>query len=390
MRQLTIVFDGVVAVGPGAPPEGTRKGPFFGVMPRSARQMSDRTHRLVSHGIVGEPCYYTAIHVPTIFTQMKPAVGSRPPDQILQLSPLHERWYLWHPLRERLEFQFDGTSKVGDLEYLQDPSALPGHGGPMNSGTLSFHDIKCVPDMSRIWPERSVLLPGLLSAGTGINEKVVTQVLVPRGKVVGAELVDRTRSQSAVFDPPRACHDEKVVPNTAVIVDDINSVGIAAFSLDSGEELDSIKLEMTDDAEIWVSNGDPSDVEVVMERLAMQIIERLIKGKKWKPSDEALNYLAFLAQIFGRSIDVEWIEQYIRHHHHGYDRIHQGIARDLQRTGDHDIDFELFYSILRNDDLAHDGVGLPVPKCHRASQDLGPDCYNCGCHTKDYLCMKSP
>ncbi|HEX6096683.1 MAG TPA: hypothetical protein VF432_10195 [Thermoanaerobaculia bacterium] len=53
---------------------------------------------------------------------------------------------------------------------------------------------------------------------------------------------------------------------------DTTSVRISTFSLGSGDELNPIILEMPGDgdAEIWVSNGDPSDVEIDMEKLAIQ------------------------------------------------------------------------------------------------------------------------
>jgi hypothetical protein len=400
--KLKIVFDGVVAVGPGHPKKsGKVDGPFFGVMGRSIRRMSDRTRRLRRPKQSGgkqsakpgkEPPYYIPMHVPTIFTRLKPTAKSRRPDQVLQLSPWHERWYIWHPVRERLEFRFDGDGTPGPLTYLRgaNVSARAHGGGTLPEGALSIHGIELVPDMRRIWTRRSMLLDGLLSADPHVNEKVLTQVLVPWGVVGGAGVLEKGKPLDVVFDPPRDQKtQEKLVPNAVVMVE-AKTVEIAAYSLDSGEKLDSIQLQLTDDSEIWVSNGDPSDVEFDMNEIAIEIARHF--GPK-RGGGRKKQFLESLGSTFGlgnvsQTVLLEFVLE-VLHGAYEFGPL-GGRGGRGHYAGNLDLDFELFYSLMKNEDLAGDGKGLPVPKRPRPEDKFaGPNCLMVLCETNDRLFLKS-
>jgi len=393
-RNLKVVFDGVIAVGPGHTDEATRPGPFFGVMARSTRRLSDRTRRLrrAKGKKNKEKALYIPMHVPTIFTLMEPTKDSRPPDQVLQLSPVHPRWYLWHPFRERLEFRFDGDGTSGPLAYLRGPQpTLVGHEIP--TAPIAIHGIDQVPDLRLIWPERSVLLDGLLSADPGVNASVMTQVLVPYGLVAGAGTLDKGNPLEVVFDPPRGLpkHDA-LVPNAAVMVQ-ANTIEIASYSLDTGERLDSIKFRMRDDAEIWLSNGDPSDVEIDMDELAKQVAERTAQAEGKTGGAKKGKAQQFAEQV-NSTFRFESPEQNLRaaleFYHGSLDEVTSGLAIDHHRAGNVDIDFELFYTLTKNAYLALDGRGLPVPRRPRPGDEFnGPNCYLAICDTLDKLFLKS-
>lgn len=387
---VKIIFDGVVAVGTGRERE---KGPFFGVLARSTRRLSNRTNRLrraradaAKAGKVDETPeetpYHVHMHVPTIFTRLEPATGSRPPDQILQLSPFHDKWYLWHPLRERLEFRIDGDGTPGPLKYPKgEPVTFSSPGGRyLHERGLSFRGIEHLPDMEEIWPGRGMLRKGLLSSEPGVDERVMTQVLVPRGTVVSAGVLERGKPRKVVFEPARKREEQEVLPNAAIVVN-AKAIEIATYSLDSGERLDSIKFDTQHGGEIWVSNGDPSDVEIDMKELSKQILQRLTDREDWTPSREAQT-------VFGRELDATAARMMVEVYHHHHNHLHD-LTRALHRTGEFDLDFELFYPLMDNEYLEQDDEGLPVPRHLNAGPEQGPQCYNCTCRTLDDLQFKS-
>jgi hypothetical protein len=401
--NVRIVFDGVMAVGPGHPanPGDTRPGPFFGVMARTTRRLSDRTQRLrrleqkANGGKKPRKSQvedlYTPMHVPTIFTRLEPATGSRPPDQVLQFSPFHPKWYLWHPIRERLEFRFDGDGTPGNLEYDRVGEPIPevGAEGP-TTAPLAILSIENVPDLRDIWPARSVLLDGLLSADPGVSDKVATQVFVPYGKVAGAGTLDRGRPLNVVFDPPRGRRDHpSLVPNAAVTVQARN-IEIVSYSLDSGDRLDTIKLVATENAEVFVSNGDPSDVELDINKLAIEFVRRFIQqgGRLEDKIDDESTFASGLREFQLERPDA--VSQGLEFWHHGsFEQVQMGLAIH-RRLLNVDIDFELYYKLMKDEHLARDGRGLPVPK-RPAKGDVfsGPNCYIGICDTDDKLFLKS-
>src|ERR1041385_7247085 len=112
--KLKIIFDGVIAVGPAHPNEGDQDGPLFGVMAQSTRRESDRSRRLGREN-PDQPPTFIPVHVPTIYTKLQPQ-GGRPPDEVFE-KMFHSTWYLWHPVRERMEFEIDEDSTPGPLTY---------------------------------------------------------------------------------------------------------------------------------------------------------------------------------------------------------------------------------------------------------------------------------
>lgn len=383
--QVKIVFDGVMAVGPGHPDrDETRPGPFFGVMARATRRLSDRTRVQNLAASAGkqktEPTRYTPIHIPTVFTMLEPTEDSRPPDQVLQLSPFHPKWYLWHPVRERLEFRFDGNGTPGALEYYRQDVELP-------SAPLAIHTIENVPDLRRIWPARSVLLDGLLSADPAVSDKVATQVFVPYGTVAGAGTLDRGKPLDVVFDPVRGLDAHpSLVPNAAVLVY-AEDIEIASFSLDSGEPLDSIRLRASEGAEIYVSNGDPSDVEIDTEKLAIQILKAILEGKG-ELSKEAKQFGRRISKAIGAESVEAGVRRAVEFYHGGATVVHNGLAV-FRRLDNVDLDFELYYALMKNEKAAADGKGLPVPKRTRQGDTFnGPNCYVSICDTHDRLIIK--
>lgn len=400
---VKIVFDGVVAVGPGRPPDDSEQmGPFFALMARSTRRLSNRTQRLrreralaaklgkaKEEGPEEEP-FFVHMHVPTIFTRLKPAEGSRPPDQILQLSPLHECWYLWHPIRERLEFWIGGDATPGKLEYPTGSLTFPSDKGhDLSEKELSFRGIEHVPDLREIWPERSVLRDGLLSSDPAVDQRVMTQVLVPSGTVVAAGVLEQGEPRKVRFEPVRksASHDA-VVPGSAIIVRG-TSVEIASFSLDTGERLDTIKFDAPDGGEIWMSNGDPSDAEMDMEQVSMQLLQRSVDRDDGKLSEKALHYFS---EMLGQQLDakraMDIAKVFVPFHHSHRIGLHK-FFRSLQHTGEFDLDFELFYTLMKNEHLMEDDLGVPVPRHVENAEGEGPDCYDCVCSTNDKLEYKS-
>jgi hypothetical protein len=378
-------------------------------MARSTRRLSDRSRRnqLKAKQEGGkqqeEADIFIPMHVPTIFTRIKPSETGRRPDQVLQLSPWHNPWYLWHPIRERVEFRFDGDGKAGDLTYLRGENVSTRYfgGSPLTENELSIHGIDLVPDMRKIWTARSTLLDGLLSPDPNVNEKVLTQILVPRGVVAGAGVLDKREPIHVVFEPARDQKEQKqLVPNTVVMVE-AAEVRIACFSLDTGKELDPIVLKLTDDTEIWVSNGDPSDVELDMQRLAIAIIERIKGNLKVENEVQAaalknvvaqLQFLGFdLLKVPGADrVDQQALIEFVIGMLHGnFGPILEGLAVNQHRMPNFDIDFELFYQLFKNEHLVEDG-GLPIPKRPNPEEKFrGPDCLMCLAETNDMLYLKS-
>jgi len=402
-HMLRIVFDGLIAVGPGhRDDDEPRTGPFFGVMARSTRRLSDRSRRRQLRAKQNggtqeadaqqeEPDIFIPMHIPTIFTRVPPAKTSRRPDQVLQLSPWHEPWYLWHPIRERVEFRFDGDGKAGKLDYLKGERAAEyNKGGSLPENSLSIHGIDLVPDMRRIWKARSTLLDGLLSPDPNVNGMVLTQILVPRGLVGGAGVLDKAEPLDVVFEPARDQNaQDKLVPNAVVIVP-ARKVTLACFSLDTGAALDPIEFELNGDAEIWVSNGDPSDVELDMQRLAMQIAERLL-GKRDVENNTQMRLVKQFTQIFGleQADRQRVVDLMVTILHGNYGSVLNGLAVNQSRLPNFDIDFELFYQLFKNENLVGD-EGLPIPKRPRPGDKFrGPDCLMCLAETNDMLYLKS-
>lgn len=340
MSYLTITFDGVVAIGPPEPRDGRceEKGPLFAVMPRSNRHLS-RWSMLN----FDKPTYIPA-HTPVLFTELKPvervspglrddypvilaeAPDPRQPDEIFPYpdppdpkDTSKKKFYIWYPMRERLEFRFDDEIEPGCLTYEvkspDEPTLCE-----RSSRTLSRGDIGAVSDMRDIWPDRCHLRKEVLSRRP--PNEVAGQVFVPRGCVSSGDYGrEESKGEEASFVPKRSPKTvtKCLVPQIQVSAEVKRFVHILSYSLDTGERLDSISFELPDnaDADILIGNADHGDIRTALQNL-------VYPPKPGKP------------------------------------------LRYDNRT---DFDFELYYTLLEGED---DGGGLPVPRAIRFGN---PHCY---------------
>ncbi|HEX8152738.1 MAG TPA: hypothetical protein VF698_06410, partial [Thermoanaerobaculia bacterium] len=367
-HQVRIIFDGVVAVGPphpldpGAPKE--QDGPLYGVMVHSVRRRSDRSRRKGNQEFI-------PMHVPTIFTTLSPSNDSRPPDQVFQLSKDHPRWYMWHPVRERIEFRIDGDSTPRKLTY-DDPRTLEfTDSGGLPGVPFSVRSIGDVPDGRKVWPERSYLREGTLAEHP--PQEVAAQVLVPWGNVVGGGLMKKSGGVDVKFFPPKRPHTVKnVVPNVVVFVE-AGKLELVTYSLDDGEQLDSIRFDVTGDAELWVSNGDPTDLAVDMnnvgERVARDNVARAQEAFERELAKRLENARERTADALRKSV-LELFSS-------GPGRIFPADVIDprFDRRLEVDLDFELYY-LLEEPDPDGDRDGLAIPMTPDGAQFEMPNCYN--------------
>jgi hypothetical protein len=332
MSLLRITFDGVVAIGPAEPTNGSHEqpGPLFAVMPRVDRQLS-RWSKLYS-----DKPSYIPFHTPVMFTDLQPlpkmppgTVGNggqaipdkledaflhlRRPDEIFPYryrldQPKEGEFYIWYPMRERLEFRFDDEVDDGWLTYGMRPYGEP------TLCDLQAHkrrDIGAVSDMREIWPERCHLRREVLSRRP--PSEVVGQVFIPKGYVTsGYYGRQESEGEYASFEPKRTPDVVKkcLVPQIEVSVEVEEFVHILSYSLDTGEKLDSISFQLTapaniltPPANILIGNADPGDIRKVLKRLVYPDAKEPIEKRS-------------------------------------------------------DFDFELYYTLLEGED---DGGGLPVP-----------------------------
>ena len=381
-HKLRIIFDGVIALGPPPPEKGdTQEGPYFGVMARSTRRLSHRSQRLPK-----EPRRYIPMHVPSVYTTMTPHDDGRQPDQVYQLLEGDPKWQIWHPLRERLEFRFDDRGDIGTLTYV-DQNSLE----TVKEGQVKLHGIRRVPDARAISPDHTHLLPDLLSPDAGVSEAAVAQILVPWGEVRGGGIFDKAEGIDVVFEPggdPR--NPQTVVPNVVITVE-AEYVEIATYSLDTGDALDPLKFHLTGEAEIWVSNGDPSDTAVDLKTLSE------LRGVPRSAPDSATVQLdRFVDEFeqFGFQFERSPIRSFLERVYTSGGGVVPPIALTEQpnRSSEVDIDFELFYTITgpRPGTSARSATPtFPVPVKADRQPFLGPNCYVKQVQTTDSLILKS-
>jgi hypothetical protein len=259
MAQVRFIFDGSMAIGPAFPPDCKAFGPLFAVLPHAPRQQSRR-----SRG--GTPEYIPA-HAPGIFTNKSTSGRKR---------DLEYRDYcLWYTPRERMEIAVDGCTDPGYLDYTTEE-----HFDPKCENLTETHDIRAVADMSKIWPARRRLKPGMLAAGPNVASDVGAQVFVPFGVVSGSSEYDRYYDTAidrynicAEFKPkktPQAV-EQRLVPQVVVTVSFSRTLEIRSYSLDTGEQLDTIYFEfgdfVRDGGDIWIVNGDLDNYKYVIDQL---------------------------------------------------------------------------------------------------------------------------
>lgn len=317
--KLNIIFDGIVVVGPAHPLEEpfSNQGPLFAMMPRGVRQQTRKSK------LDGGKKTYVSVHQPVILTKACPTPASRPPDEIYPADkkcPVFdpsagpsEHWHLWYPMRERLELYLDGNPTPGPLTYERSGTYNPNAPcGPPISRTDPLIDIAAVSDMREIWPERSKVRKEMLQKQAPVAGELAAQVFVPRGHVRGGtDYPDKPTYESpriygipTTYKPKRTAYEVKKCALSQVVVEvKVTTVGIALYSLDTGERLDGLSFLLQDETEIRIGNADPADIRAALE---------------------------------GTRADAR---------------------RDLTADTE-DLDFEIHYKILDGPD---DGGGLPIP-----------------------------
>jgi hypothetical protein len=266
---LRIIFDGIVVTGPPAPPPpyqdsgqpppatSTRSGPFYAVMPLLGRRLS----RLAPPQAGKE--WYIPAHIPVMITSDRIYV----PDE--ERQPDEKRttkdgccFYLWYPLRERMEFELHDTAYADKLTYIYDDEQL-------QQGEYRLHSADKIPRMEEIYADRDRLANGTLSVRPPSN--VAAQIFIPNGEVSGG--TDYNQKKNAVeakFLPPRTgdANPKTIVPNAVVTIRDVTTVSIRMSSLDSGETLDPIVFTLEQNEDIRIANGDPENIGYVLELLS--------------------------------------------------------------------------------------------------------------------------
>jgi hypothetical protein len=255
MSDVTVIFAGVLLLGPGRPKNEPyeRPGPFYAISPPCTRRRTARTPDSDTYG-------YIPFHLPAIVTSAKPAEGSRPPDDCLTSgapSPLHDegcstasppgstKHYIWYPFRERLEFVIDGNPS-GTIKYEHS-------NGP--------YDVDLVSDMRRVWPEVSSMPRA--TTDPAVDPRTIPsvhgQVFVPGGTVRG-----KGSKKLVVFEPPRTPYPIEcdIVPEAEIIFTAEHRIDILCTSLDTGSRLDTISFDVNGNMEIRVENGDPKDIRL--------------------------------------------------------------------------------------------------------------------------------
>jgi len=408
---LRIVFDGVIAIGPACPPAGeSLPGPLFGVMARSTRQRSAKSRREGT-----EPPSYIPIHYPTLFTQLQPAEGARPTDEVYRM------WNLWHPVRERLEFAFDGVGLPGTLTYKR----------PTPEGEGLLEDAAAVPNMREVWPERCHIRSEFLEPRPTAD--VAAQVFVPFGEVSGSGDETKRFGADVHFIPSRGPKllRKSIVPHVVVTVM-TERVKISSYSLDTGEELDPLEFVLTEPAEIRISNGDPSDMLTNMQRLSDAQLDLGVAPTDEEAVDSQRRDLTPVAELldgfktggFPRSrAELERIARSMANAVHGTSspfprtgtfgsifpeprgsrpasartggfndptpnsQVTQEVVSDPNRDSDVDLDFELYYTLVeRIDEREGEELLLPIPKRVQGNFDTR-NCFVCmvDCHERPVL-----
>ena len=316
--ELNIIFDGIVVVGPAHPREEpfSNPGPLFAVMPRGVRQQTRKSK------LDGGKKSYVSVHHPVILTKACPTPTSRPPDEIYPadkrcpafdpLAAPSEHWHLWYPMRERLELSFDGNAMPGGLTYEHSPLYENYVCEPSSPGG-ELIDIAAVSDMREIWPERSKIRKEMLEKQSPVAQELAAQVFLPRGHVRGGTddepKVEVKYGIPTIYKPKRTTNEVKKCALSQVVVEvTVTTLGIAVYSLDTGERLDGLSFLLQGETEIRIGNADPADIRAALANMTA------------KPHVIVVN--------------------------------EQG-QREIP-----DLDFEIHYKILDGPD---DGGGLPIP-----------------------------
>jgi hypothetical protein len=262
-HELRIIFEGVMVLGPPYPQSGPDEapGPLYAVLPRVMRHES-RFTKDPDPPAEPRPAMYIPAHFPVLFTDLTPTNDSRKRDD------QQRNFSIWYPMRERLTFRFSPSATPDNLRYIRGPA--PACAASTDPGD-PLHNIANVPDMRDVFPSRSRLRSGTLSAPPSVSELVAAQVFVPSGCIGSHGEFLKTEAAEANFLPsrsttpgPRHLHPQVVVSVQTDRVD------ISMYSLDTGELLDPIAFDLQAGRTniLRVANADPYNVRYVIEKLA--------------------------------------------------------------------------------------------------------------------------
>lgn len=309
MNELRIIFEGVMAIGP-APPRSSNApqvldGSLFAVMPKVTRHES--RYSKFNHP---NPRLYVPAHVPVIYTNLTPLSGSREQDDKIG------DFKLWYPIRERMELRFSPSADPNHVQYLHQDLMIGDQ----------IYAIDKIADIRDIWPQRSRLRKGMLRKQPPVAEIVASQVFVPSGYVGSRGEFNKETPQRSTFLPPKTSkpHEMDLLPHVVVKVH-TDQVNFAMYSLDTGEQLDSIAFRVTDPQKpnvIRIANGDPINIRYVIDGLmgshdeptglkptADQVLKQ---GKNKEPSKGDIDFengydiLAGYDDDDGKEVPIPW------------------------------------------------------------------------------------
>jgi hypothetical protein len=201
---------------------------------------------------------YIPAHFPTVFTTLKTVGDSRPPDET------HDLFSIWYPMRERMELTFGAHPDPSDLRWVRSDTPLP----PVQDPDPLL-DIAFIADFRETWPDRGKLGRGMLEKSPPVSELVACQLLVPSGWVGSHGEFKKQLPVEATFLPKRTPIPvtKKLLPQVVVSVR-TDRVDFRMYSLDTGEELDSLAFLVEDSSKpsvIRIANGDPRNIRYVIE-----------------------------------------------------------------------------------------------------------------------------
>ncbi len=263
MRELRVIFTGLCAGGPPGPKPGEDPvpvdGPYQVVMPASRPRRAQRS-----------PHYTIPVHLPFIAARRTDLTDPVSPGRRLESCRVpnerNEQCYVWLLSREHITFSAVGGGEwaPGKIEYTKINMAPADRPSVNESGRSDEHDVNWIPDMRLIWPEAAKLRAACLPPGN--DPHVAVQVTLNSG-TLSARFPKYLALQERPtrFDPVKATLVEQAITRqslfTAKLPDGTQRVRINCRSIDKGEELGPIELEVGNNGvEIIIGNTDLDDL----------------------------------------------------------------------------------------------------------------------------------
>lgn len=251
MPTVTIHLLGVCSMAPAPPEKGVTSGPFRVAMPVSSRRQNAMSRRT---GIPG----YIPTHIPFVSAQREPwpknaAVvlgGDRPADYTPPTKNKSSKtslpWTVWLPVRERLKICPDGEYQPGDIDYERE----------------GVRSVSNLADMRKIWSDRARFIESCDPLGPidRVDATVLTQVLIPYGKVAGENPGDSQWDFKPAKPRNGCCHYDTLLRWASITFQVDSYVWISSQSLDDGNSLDSISLPISKNTDIVIGNTDFGEI----------------------------------------------------------------------------------------------------------------------------------